>query len=93
MLALVLAHFLAAVAAPPLVRVLGRRALLALALVPAVAAGWAVTQASAVADGEVRTQVVRWVPSLHLDLAGTATDDIGVSSLSVGVRFALKPTW
>jgi multicomponent Na+:H+ antiporter subunit A len=68
-LALVLAHFLAAVAAPPLVRVLGRRALLVLALVPAVAAGWAVAQASAVADGEVLTQVVRWVPSLDLDLA------------------------
>ena len=69
MLALVLAHFVAAIGAPALVSVLGRRAFLLLALVPAAAVGWAVVRSGAVADSAVQTEVVRWVPTLGLDLA------------------------
>jgi multicomponent Na+:H+ antiporter subunit A len=68
-LALVLAHFVAAIGAPALVSVLGRRAFLLLALVPAAAVGWAVVRSGAVADSAVQTEVVRWVPTLGLDLA------------------------
>jgi multicomponent Na+:H+ antiporter subunit A len=69
MLALVLAHFVAAAVAPVLLRRFGRRAFLVLALVPAAAFGWAVAQTGPVADGAVRTQVVSWVATLGLDLA------------------------
>jgi multicomponent Na+:H+ antiporter subunit A len=69
MLALVLAHFVAASVAPVLLRRLGTRAFLALALVPAAAFGWAVAQTGSVAGGAVRGQVVSWVPTLRLDLA------------------------
>ncbi|MGW1344406.1 Na+/H+ antiporter subunit A [Kribbella sp. NPDC002412] len=69
MLVLVLAHFLAAAVAPAVVGLLGRRAFLALALVPASAFGWALTKADSISDGTVRTEVVTWVPALNLDLA------------------------
>jgi multicomponent Na+:H+ antiporter subunit A len=69
MLALVLAHFVAAAVAPVLLRRFGRRAFLVLALVPAAAFGWAAAQTGPMADGAVRTQVVSWVPTLQLDLA------------------------
>ncbi|MFL6133595.1 MAG: proton-conducting transporter membrane subunit, partial [Nocardioidaceae bacterium] len=69
MLALVLAHFVAAAGAPTLVSALGRRAFLLLALVPAAAVGWAVAGSGAVADSAVQTEVVAWVPTLNLDLA------------------------
>ncbi|MFG1812226.1 Na+/H+ antiporter subunit A [Kribbella sp. NPDC049174] len=69
MLILVLAHFLAAAVAPTIVGVLGRRAFLALALVPASAFVWALTWTGPIADGAVRTEVISWVPTLNLDLA------------------------
>ena len=69
MLALVLAHFVAAAGAPVLVRTLGRRAFLLVALVPAAAAVWAVANAGRVADGAVVTEVSEWVPTLDLELA------------------------
>jgi len=69
MLALVLAHFVAAAIAPALLRNVGRRAFLVLALVPAAACGWAVAQTGSVAHGTVHSQVVSWVPVLRLDLA------------------------
>jgi multicomponent Na+:H+ antiporter subunit A len=69
MFLLVLVHFGAAVLAPLLVRALGRRAFLVLALVPAAALVWALTWTSRVADGEVSSEVIAWVPSLKLDLA------------------------
>jgi multicomponent Na+:H+ antiporter subunit A len=68
-LALVLLHFVAAAAAPTLVRAAGRRAFLLLALAPACAVVWAITWTGAVADSGVATQVVGWVPALGLDLA------------------------
>jgi multicomponent Na+:H+ antiporter subunit A len=69
MLVLVLAHFVAAAAAPALVRTLGRRAFLVLALAPTAAFGWALAWTSRVADGAVHTEVTGWVPALDLDLA------------------------
>jgi len=69
MLALVLAHFVVAAIAPVLLRSVGRRAFLVLALVPAAAFAWAVAQSASVADGAVQSQVVAWVPALRLDLA------------------------
>jgi len=68
-IALVGAHALAAVLAPAVVRLLGRRAFLLLALVPAASLAWLVAQAGAVTAGEERVEVVRWVPFLDLQLA------------------------
>lgn len=68
LLALVLAHGLAAAVAPGLVRWLGRRAFLALALVPLVTVGWALTQTSTVLDGGVVVQSAQWIPSLDVTL-------------------------
>ena len=73
MLALVLAHFVAGALAPALVRALGRRAFLVLASVPLAAFGWALTQTNRVADGDVPTEVVDWVPALNLELALSLT--------------------
>ena len=64
-----LAHFVAAALAPLLVRALGRRAFLVLALVPAAACAWAFARTGEMADGGVYTEVRPWVPALHLDLA------------------------
>ena len=69
MLVLVLAHFVAAAAAPLLVGWIGRRAFLVLALVPAATVGWALAGTDAMTDATVKTEVVGWVPELGLDLA------------------------
>ena len=69
MLALVLAHFVAAALAPVLFQAVGRRAFLLVAMVPASAAVWAVTSTATVADAAVSTEVVAWVPALDLELA------------------------
>jgi multicomponent Na+:H+ antiporter subunit A len=69
MLALVVGHFLAAAVAPTLVRRLGRRAFLLLALVPAASFLWALTWTDRVAGGATAVDVTAWVPALDLDLA------------------------
>lgn len=73
MLLLLVGHLAMALAAPALVGWLGRRAFLVLALAPASAAVWALSQTSVVqhgtASGAVPTEVVEWVPALHLELA------------------------
>ncbi|MGY2074737.1 Na+/H+ antiporter subunit A [Blastococcus sp. SYSU DS0828] len=69
MLALLLLHLVAAVAAPVLVRWWGRQAFLALALVPAVGFGWVLAQLGRVTDGGEVTETVPWVPTLRLDIA------------------------
>ncbi|MEO9325606.1 Na+/H+ antiporter subunit A [Nocardioides sp. C4-1] len=68
LLALVLAHGLAAAVAPGLVRRLGRRAFLVLALVPLAAVVWAVAQSATVLDGGVVVQSTEWIPSLGFTL-------------------------
>lgn len=66
---IVLLHFVAGLAAPVLVRLLGTRAFAVLALVPTTGLVWALTQTGAVRDGNGPTAVVSWIPSLGLDLA------------------------
>jgi len=66
---LIAVHALAAVLAPPLVRRLGRQAFLVLALAPAAAFVWALTQTSAVVDGHPVEQVVSWIPAYDVYLA------------------------
>ncbi len=70
MLALLLAHVVAAGAAPRLVRSFGKRVFWLLAAVPAASFAWAVTAWTDAATGGAReTEIVRWVPRLGLDLA------------------------
>ncbi|MFW6772976.1 Na+/H+ antiporter subunit A [Nocardioides sp. CPCC 205120] len=69
LLAVAAAHLVLAAVAPVLVRLLGRRAFLALALLPAATTAWAVTLHDDVRDGGTVTSVVDWVPALGLDLA------------------------
>ena len=73
MLLLLVGHLAMALAAPALVGWLGRRAFLVLALAPASAVVWALTQTAAVLHGTtfgaVPAQVIEWVPALHLELA------------------------
>ncbi|MFC4494809.1 Na+/H+ antiporter subunit A [Streptomyces ovatisporus] len=69
MLSLILLHFAGACCAPLLVRWLGSRAFLVLALVPAAAAGWALAQYAEVADGGVLVQQWQWMEGLGVELA------------------------
>lgn len=69
LLAIVAAHVVAAAAAPVLVRRLGPRAFLVLAVVPLAATLWTLAQTPRVLDGRPVTQVVRWAPGLDLELA------------------------
>ena len=69
MISLLVAHAAAAVLAPGLVRVLGRRAFLVLAAVPLVGFGWALSQTGTVRSGGTVVELVEWVPSLDIELA------------------------
>lgn len=71
MFALVALHFLAAAVAPALIRWLGRRAFLVLALVPLTAFIWALGQTAAVTgSGSVPIeQSVPWIDTLDFELA------------------------
>ncbi|WP_018786870.1 Na+/H+ antiporter subunit A [Micromonospora sp. CNB394] len=69
MLVLVAVHAFAAVAAPVLVRLLGRRALYLLAAVPAAALIWALTRTEPVRVGRPVVETATWVPQLGLELA------------------------
>jgi multicomponent Na+:H+ antiporter subunit A len=66
---LLVAHALAACAAPALVRLWGRRALYALAAVPAAAGVWAVAITGEIAGGGAVQGVYPWAPSLGLEIA------------------------
>ena len=66
MTALLIAHFVAAAAAPALTRVMGRRAFLLLALVPAAAFAWLLAQTPSIKAGQSLTAYVPWVPSLEM---------------------------
>lgn len=69
MLWLIAVHAAAAVLAPPLVGRLGRAAFFVLALAPAAAFGWALSNATAAADGHPVEQVIDWVPQYGFALA------------------------
>ena len=66
---LLLAHALAGLCAPVLVRLWGRQAFLALALVPAAAFAWSATRLPAVLAGDPVTERLPWVPGLDLSVA------------------------
>ncbi len=69
MIVILIAHALAALAAPELVKRLGRKAFLPLALVPAGAVVWAVWHTGAISDGGARYEVYSWVPAIQMELA------------------------
>ncbi|WP_235432530.1 Na+/H+ antiporter subunit A [Nostocoides japonicum] len=95
---LLLAHGVAAAAAPALVRALGRRVFLLLAVVPAVSFGWFVAQAPTVTGAHARTltETVRWVPQIRLELAlrlDTASWVLALLVTGVGALVLLYCGW
>jgi multicomponent Na+:H+ antiporter subunit A len=95
-LALVLAHAVAGVAAPGLVRALGRRAFPVIALVPLAAFVVIVTGTGAVADGGTVTQAVTWVPTVNLRLSfamGTLQWVLALIVTGVGALVLFYCTW
>lgn len=68
MLQLLIVHALVAMVAAPLVRALGRKAFLLLALAPASAAVYAAMHTADVLGGDLPHQVVSWVPLYGMDL-------------------------
>lgn len=69
MIAVLIAHAIAALLAPELVKRLGRRAFLVLALVPAGAVVWAAANTATIEGGGALTEVYSWVPTLRMGLA------------------------
>ncbi|MFF5685550.1 Na+/H+ antiporter subunit A [Streptomyces albidoflavus] len=69
MIALVAAHFVLAMCARPLVRWLGTRAFLVLALPPLAATVWAVAQLGDTADGASTDWNWEWIPAYEVSLA------------------------
>lgn len=69
MIAVLLGFAIASLAAPALVRLVGRRAFIALAAVSAGATVWAALQAPAVLGGQPLRERVDWVPQLDLALS------------------------
>ena len=69
MLVLIAALLAAAVMSPWLLLRAGKRAFLALALVPLAGTAWVAAQGAAVHDGEILVEVHPWVGSIGLDLA------------------------
>lgn len=68
MLILVTAHLILALCAPSLMRAMGRRGFLILALGPAAGAAYAFSQTIRIRDGNAVVQSVNWLPELHLTL-------------------------
>ncbi|UZN03590.1 Na+/H+ antiporter subunit A [Cellulomonas sp. S1-8] len=69
MLLLLTIHLAAALVAPVLFRLWGRRAFWALALAPASAAVWALSWTTEVRAGRGPTESVEWIPALGLELS------------------------
>ncbi|MCL3861760.1 Na+/H+ antiporter subunit A [Actinotalea sp. K2] len=69
MLLLLVAHLVVAVVAPTLLRLLGRKAFLLLALAPASATVWALSLTGEVMAGRGPVEIVEWVPALGMELA------------------------
>ena len=68
MLQLLLAHIAAALVAPALMKLMGRRGFLVLAAAPAATAAWAVLQTPAVLAGNGPVVSVPWMPALGMNL-------------------------
>lgn len=69
MITLIVCHFALAACAAPLVRRLGRRAFLVLALPPAATTVWAVTEWGGAAAGRAVTWTWEWIPDYGVSLA------------------------
>lgn len=70
MITVLAVHFSVAVLAPFLFRLWGRNAFYALAAVPAVSFGWLMFQYNPIYSGPgAVTEVLEWIPSLHLEFA------------------------
>ncbi|MFG2012782.1 Na+/H+ antiporter subunit A [Micromonospora sp. NPDC048868] len=69
MLVLVAVHALAAVIAPGLIRIWGRKGLYLVALAPAATLFWALTRTGTVRSGTPVVETVTWVPQLGLEIA------------------------
>ncbi|MGW5868609.1 Na+/H+ antiporter subunit A [Streptomyces sp. NPDC055239] len=69
MTVLVLAHFVVALCAAPLVRRAGPRAFIVLALPPAAALAWALCQWGTVTGGGARTEAWSWMEAYDVDVA------------------------
>ena len=68
MTSLIAAHFVAAMLAPMLGRLLGQRMFWLLAVVPLAAVGWLLAAAPTVLSGAVVTEQVRWIPAIGVNL-------------------------
>ncbi|MDM8085906.1 Na+/H+ antiporter subunit A [Cellulomonas cellasea] len=84
MLTLLAVHLIASLAAPALVRALGRKAFWVLALAPASVAVWALTLTDQVMSGHGPVEVVQWIPGLGLELAFRLDTLSWLMSLLVG---------
>ena len=69
MIGVLIAHAVAAVVAPGMIKRFGRIAFLPLASVPAVAVLWAAANTATVRDGGTVDEVHSWVPTLGMDIA------------------------
>ncbi|WP_306367281.1 Na+/H+ antiporter subunit A [Nocardiopsis sp. CC223A] len=74
---MLIAHFIAAAIAPLLVRLWGRNAFLALAVVPGAATVWALLQLPVILDGGALAGSVAWAPAFSLRL-GLYMDTLGL---------------
>jgi multicomponent Na+:H+ antiporter subunit A len=83
-LQLLVLHVVAALVAPLIVRAMGRKAMLVLALAPAAVFAWAVLHTGAVSDGGSIQQVTSWVPLIGLELSFRLTTLSWVMALLVG---------
>lgn len=97
MIALLTLHLAAAMAAPVLVRAIGRRAFLVLALAPAASFAWLVPHVARITDGgDVETRRVSWVPTIGLDIDLVVTPLSGILALvvtGVGALVLVYCTW
>ena len=89
MIAVIVTHLCAALIAPALVSRLGRRALLLLALAPAVSAVYAMVQTPTIMAGGVVTESWQWIPALGLNFDMRLDMLSWIMSLIVGLVGAI----
>lgn len=93
---LLLAHFVAAAAAPGLTKLLDRRSFLVLALVPAATFCWLLAQTARITDGHPVVEHVSWVPTLGMDFdlrLGTLQWLLGLLVSGVGALALVYCAW
>jgi multicomponent Na+:H+ antiporter subunit A len=80
---LIALHFVAAAAAPAIVRLLDRRAFLVLALVPAASFAWLLPRVADATDGVTTREHIGWIDTVSLDIDLAITPLSGILSLLV----------